>query len=142
MLMLFKKYSIPIPADVPKAMESTFNAHYTKITKKTDRLFLFAYDQKMEHLNKDFYGPTVHPDAQNCEHPFSIAHAGYIGAFATHLGLIARYGKKYPAIPYIAKLNGKTDIISTDHKDPYSNNSGLLMMRYDLKKITQSISAA
>lgn len=118
--MLFKKYSIPIPADVPSDRESTFSANYSKITKKSDRLFLFAGDQKMEHLNKDFYGPNIHADAQQCEHLFSIAQAGYIGAFATHLGLIARYGKKYPTIPYIAKLNGKTDIVSTDHKDPYS----------------------
>lgn len=119
--MLFKKYSITIPADVPRDRESTFSANYAKITRKTEHLFLFACDQKMEHLNNDFYGPTIHPDALHPEHLFKIAHAGHVGALATQLGLIARYGKKYPHIPYIAKLNGKTDLVSTHQKDPYSN---------------------
>lgn len=118
--MLFKKNSTNIPADVPSDMESKFNTNYGKITKKTDHLFMFACDQKMEHLNKDFYGPAIHPDAMHTEHIFKIAQAGYIGALATNLGLIARYGKKYSSIPYIAKLNGKTDLVGTEQKDPYS----------------------
>jgi DhnA family fructose-bisphosphate aldolase class Ia len=118
--MLFKKYSVTIPADVPRDMESTFISNYAKITKKTEHLLLFACDQKMEHLNNDFYGQGIHPDAMHVEHIFKIAHAGYVGALATHLGLIARYGKKYPHIPYIVKLNGKTDLIPAEHKDPYS----------------------
>lgn len=118
--MLFKKYSITIPADVPGDMESRFSANYAKITRKTEHLFMFACDQKMEHLNNDFFGPAIHPDAMHAEHLFKIANAGHIGTLATNLGLIARYGKKYAHIPYIAKLNGKTDLISIQQKDPYS----------------------
>lgn len=118
--MLFKKYAVTIPADVPRDMESTFSGNYAKITKKTDRLFMFACDQKMEHLNTDFYGSGIHSDALHPEHMFKIAQNGYIGALATHLGLIARYGKKYPQIPYIVKLNGRTNLISTEQQDPYS----------------------
>ena len=51
---------------------------------------------------------------------FRIASQGSIGAFATHLGLIARYGKQYPSINYIVKLNAKTNLIPTTQKDPMS----------------------
>lgn len=119
--MTIKKNTILIPADVPSNMESTFTANYNTITKNTEHLFMFACDQKMEHLNKDFYGPNIHSDALDIEHVFKIAQAGYVGALATNLGLITRYGKQYPHIPYIAKLNGKTDLISTEQEDPFSN---------------------
>jgi len=118
--MLFKKYIIDIPADVPSDMEAEFSTNYAAITKKTNHLFMLACDQKMEHLNNDFYGTDIHPDALHAEHIFNIAKQGYIGALATNLGLIARYGKKYPKIPYIAKLNGKTDLVQVLQKDPYS----------------------
>src|SRR5579864_9387764 len=99
-------HSITIPADVPKSAHQTYLAHYAAITKNTGNLFLFAADQKIEHLNTDFYGNTIHPDANSPEHLFKIASQGSIGAFATHIGLIARYGRQYPKIHYIAKLNG------------------------------------
>lgn len=118
--MLFKKFSCVIPADVPDCAEADFIKNYSTITKKSNNLFLFACDQKIEHLNKDFYGHGIHPDALNPEHVFKIAHAGYVGACALPLGLISRYGSQYPSIPYIAKLNGKTDLIPKDVKDPVS----------------------
>ena len=118
--MFFKQNYCNTPADVPHAMQKTYCAHYNTITQGTDNLFLLAYDQKIEHLNKDFYGPSIHADALHPEHIFTIASQGSIGALATHLGLIARYGTQYPEIPYIAKLNGKTDLISLEHQDPFS----------------------
>jgi len=119
--MFFNKSNCPcIPADVPQALQKEFCKNYSTITKNKNRLFVFAYDQKMEHLNADFYGPNIHPDVMHPEHAFSIAHHGSVGALATHLGLIARYGKKYPDIPYIAKLSGKTDAPSSDMQDPLS----------------------
>ncbi|MDR3550122.1 MAG: hypothetical protein P4L31_01815 [Candidatus Babeliales bacterium] len=119
--MFFTKSSCPqIPADVPQALQKEFCKNYTTITKHKNRLFMLAYDQKMEHLNKDFYGPDISPDALHPEHIFKIADSGTIGALATNLGLIARYGKQYPNIPYIAKLNGKTDLLSTKQQDPLS----------------------
>jgi fructose-bisphosphate aldolase/6-deoxy-5-ketofructose 1-phosphate synthase len=116
------KTPIIIPADVPKNAVNTYSDNYAAITHGTGRLMLFACDQKMEHLNNDFHGPNIHPDAQNPEHIFRIAQQGRIGALATHLGLIARYGKNYTSVNYIVKLNGKTDLIKSEIQDPYSKS--------------------
>jgi len=43
-----------------------------------------------------------------------------MGAMATHLGLVAQYGLAYPTIPYVIKLNGKTNIDSGACTDPLS----------------------
>ena len=118
--MLFQKTNINIPADVPHKAEKTYQQNYAAITKKSGKLMLFACDQKIEHLNNDFYGFGIHDDAQYLEHIFNIASHGIIGAFATHLGLIARYAKHFPGLAYIAKLNGKTDLIPTTQRDPIS----------------------
>jgi len=112
--------SIIVPADVPSVMHETYIRNYTAITQPSGRLMLFAADQKIEHLNDDFYGEKIHPDALNPEHLFKIAHNGRIGAFATHLGLIARYGERYPQVNYLVKLNGKTNLVSTKNNDPVS----------------------
>ena len=106
-----------IPATVPLNKQTTYTTHYQTITKNTGRLFAFAADQKMEHLNADFFGPGLDPAINHPEHIFAIAAQCNIGVFATHLGLISRYAKQYPAIPYLAKLNGKTDLCD---KEPYS----------------------
>ena len=65
-MFLFKKSFIP--ADVPERAKHEFRKNYSQITKNSDRLFLFACDQKVEHLNKDFYGPNISPEAQSPEH--------------------------------------------------------------------------
>ncbi len=112
--------NLPIPADVPAHAEKEYVKNYTAITHGTQHLMLFACDQKIEHLNKDFYGDRIHADAMHPEHLFTIASKGTIGAFASHLGLIARYAKRYPTINYIVKLNGKTDLVPTKQRDPLS----------------------
>jgi fructose-bisphosphate aldolase/6-deoxy-5-ketofructose 1-phosphate synthase len=104
---------VAIPADVPESARADYVHNYNLVTKNTGRLFLFACDQKIEHLNSDFESPPAHPDAAHPEHLFRIASQGRIGAMAAHLGLIARYGHAYPTIPYIVKLNAKTDLL--DH---------------------------
>lgn len=109
-----------IPADVPRTYHDEFAANYQAITQKTDRLFLFAGDQKIEHLNDNFYGPSIHPDASHPKHLFEIAHHAHVGAFATQLGLIARWGADYPSINYIIKLNSKTNIVPHTARDPIS----------------------
>lgn len=119
--MFFKNNILDIPADVPKKSEKSFIKNLETITKKTKNLFLFACDQKIEHLNKDFYGSEISHDAGNPEHLFKIGNSGTVGALATNLGLIARWGKKYPEIPYIAKLNGKTNLVDLEIDDPFSN---------------------
>lgn len=112
--------NILIPADVPSTMHATYLQNYNTLTKGTHHLALFAGDQKIEHLNKDFYGPSIDESALNPEHLFRIAAQGAMGAFATQLGLIARFGTQYPAINYIVKLNAKTDIIPPQERDPLS----------------------
>ncbi len=98
-----------VPADVPVNKQEQFKKNYIALTKGTDNLFLFTGDQKIELLN------TISP-----EDFFVLASSPYIGSFATHLGLIARYGKQFPKINYVAKLNGKTNLIPVAQRDPLS----------------------
>ena len=115
-----KKIDIKIPLDVPKTMRKKYTQNYLNITHNSGRLMLFAGDQKIEHLNKDFYGEGIHTDDANPEHLFRIANKAKIGVFATQLGLIAEYGADYKNIQYLVKLNSKTNLIKTEQRDPYS----------------------
>lgn len=115
-----KKIKIHIPADVPLTAQATYLNNYKILTKGTEHILIFSGDQKIEHLNEDFFGSSIHPDAQDPEHLFRIASQGTIGAFATQLGLIAHYGKQHPTVPYIIKMNSKTNIVPTSEEDPYS----------------------
>ncbi len=113
---------INIPADVPQHAEREFIDNYYAITRNSNRLFLFSCDQKIEHLH-DAFDPdneAIHEDAVHPEHLFKIAAQGDIGAMATQLELIARYGKQYPTVNYIAKLNSKTNLIPSEQQDPVS----------------------
>lgn len=109
-----------IPADVPEKKHDIFIKNYGTITRNTGRFFLFSCDHKIEHLNNDFYGATISPQALHPEHLFRIASQGNIGAMATHLGLLARYAKQYPDITYIAKLNATTNLVPYEQQDPQS----------------------
>jgi DhnA family fructose-bisphosphate aldolase class Ia len=118
--LMSKQFSLEIPADIPAQQEQEYYDNYAAITQNTGKLMLFAGDQKIEHLDADFYGPTIDKEANDPEQLFKIASQGRIGAFATHLGLIARYGKSYKNINYIVKLNGKTNLVPTEQRDPFS----------------------
>ncbi|HLC07204.1 MAG TPA: hypothetical protein VJJ26_03375 [Candidatus Babeliales bacterium] len=117
---MYNQNTIFVPADVPEKKHDTFIKNYGTITRNTGRLFLFSCDHKIEHLNNDCYGPTVNPQALHPEHFFRIASQGNIGAMATHLGLLARYAKQYSNVNYIAKLNGRTNLVSCEQQDPKS----------------------
>jgi fructose-bisphosphate aldolase/6-deoxy-5-ketofructose 1-phosphate synthase len=110
-----------IPLDVPKAERESYLKNYTEITRESGKLMLFAGDQKVEHLNDDFYGEGVPEDDANPEHLFEIASKSKIGVFATQLGLIARYGMDYRNVPYLVKINSKTNLVKTSQADPFSN---------------------
>lgn len=110
-----------IPLDVPKAFRETYLRNYLAITKDSGRLMLFAGDQKVEHLNKDFFGEGIPSDDNDPEHLFRIAQKAKIGVFATQLGIIARYGMSYPDVPYLVKINSKTDLVKTAQSDPFSS---------------------
>ena len=115
-----KKSEIIVPLDVPRRAREKYIKNYFDATSGSGRLMLFAGDQKIEHLNADFFGDGIHPDDSNPEHLFKIADKANIGIFATQLGLIARYGMNYRKIPFLVKLNSKTNLIKKNQKDPYS----------------------
>ncbi len=116
---------IDVPADVPSSQQARYEENFQTMTRGTGRLMLFAGDQKVEHLNDDFYGALsggerIAADDADPEHLFRIASEGIIGCFATQFGLIARYGRDYPAVPYLVKLNSKSHLIKTSQRDPQS----------------------
>jgi DhnA family fructose-bisphosphate aldolase class Ia len=119
--MKMKTKDVIVPLDVPKNLRDKYVKNYLTITRESGRLMLFAGDQKVEHLNDDFYGKGIHPDDNEPEHMFRIASKAKIGVFATQLGLISRYGMDYPKVPYLVKLNSKTHLIKTAQADPFSN---------------------
>lgn len=100
---------INISGDVPLAAADIYARNYLRLTRNTGKLLMFVCDQKIEHLNDAFVGKNIHPDAADPEHMFQIADASLIGGMAAQPGLIARYGLRYPHIPYIVKLNSKTE---------------------------------
>ncbi|AOV18493.1 aldolase [Acidihalobacter aeolianus] len=109
-----------VPADVPDGERLTYLTNIDRATQGSGRLMLMAGDQKVEHLNNDFIGDDVAEDDGDPEHLFRIASQARIGLFATQLGLIARYGPDYATIPYLVKLNAKTNLIPTAAGDPLS----------------------
>lgn len=121
-MISIKRSDIKVPLDVPKEARETYIDNYMEITKSTGRLMLFAGDQKVEHLNDDFYGEGVAVEDNDPEHLFRIAHQGKIGVFATQLGLIARYGMDYMDVPYLVKINSKSNLIPTEQMDPLVTN--------------------
>ncbi|MGC9199764.1 MAG: hypothetical protein ACP5E5_12650 [Acidobacteriaceae bacterium] len=108
------------PIGIPSDAERHWEENYRLVTQESGRLFLMAGDQKVEHLNDDFVGGTAAADDADPEHLFRIASAAPIGCFAAQLGLIARYGRDYPQIPYLLKLNSKTHLVPAAQRDPLS----------------------
>ena len=113
-------FSTYLPADVPAEKEGVFLENFERSTGGSGRLMLFAGDQKVEHLNNDFHGPGIPAEDNDPEHLFKIASKAKIGVFATQFGLISRYGRDYRTVPYLVKLNSKTNLVPYDAKDPYS----------------------
>lgn len=111
---------VRVPMDVPAESRDTYIANYLKATRETGRLMLFACDQKIEHMNKDFYGEGI--DIADCEpqHLFEIGKNGVIGVLAGQRGLVAQYAADYPEINYLIKMNSKTNLVKTSQEDPYS----------------------
>ena len=112
--------NIAAPLDVPGQNRQRYLENYGKITKGSGRLMLFAGDQKAEHLNDDFFGPGIDPEDNDPEHLFQIAARANIGIFAAQIGLIARYGMDYRSVPYLVKLNSKTNLVKTSQAEPHS----------------------
>ena len=111
---------VRVPADVMPEAREAYIENYLKATRGTGRLMLFACDQKIEHLNKDFYGEGIDIADLDPEHLFQIGSQGVCGVLAGQRGLIARYAPDYPEINYLVKMNSKTNLVKTAQEDPYS----------------------
>ena len=118
--MGFSSTTIRAPLDVPQEKRPEYVQNLFNITRGSGRLMLFAGDQKIEHLNDDFYGPGISPEDNDPEHLFRIASSAEIGCFATQMGLLARYGEDYPRVNYLVKLNSKTNVVKTGQAEPFS----------------------
>ena len=118
--------AIPVPANVPEAVRATYLRNMHRLTHGTGRIMLFAGDQKVEHLNEDFFpfkpGEQIASEDNNPRHLFQIAQrAGTsIGCFATQYGLISLYGPEFPEVPYVVKMNSKTHLVAVAQADPIS----------------------
>jgi len=111
---------VRVPADVLPESRDTYIDNYMKATQGTGRLMLFACDQKVEHMNGDFYGDGIDVADGDPEHLFQIGSQGICGVLAGQKGLIARYAPDYPNINYLVKMNSKTNLVKKDQDDPYS----------------------
>lgn len=111
---------VKVPADVMPEARETYIDNYMAATRGTGRLMLFACDQKVEHLNGDFYGEGIDIADADPEHLFKIGTEGVCGVVAGQRGLIARYAADYPEANYLVKMNSKTNLVKTTQEDPYS----------------------
>ena len=115
-----------VPADVPNELIDTYIENMNQATQGTGMMNLFACDQKIEHLNDDFYdGDKEIPLTSNDPgHLFEIGlrayEEGHIGVLAGQCGLISHYARDAPDVPYLVKLNSKTNVVKTAQKDPVS----------------------
>ena len=108
---------VRVPIDVPAEARETYIDNYLAATRGTGRLMLFACDQKIEHLNDDFYGEGIDLADAEPEHLFKIGSQGICGVLAGQRGLIAQYAADYPEINYLVKMNSKTHLVKTSAKD-------------------------
>lgn len=131
-IQTLKSADVRVPANVPASARKTYIENYLLATKRTGRLMLLAGDQKIEHLNDDFFGEDIPEANNNPEHLFKIAASGTIGVFAAQHGLISRYGQDYPDVPYVVKMNSRTNAA----KSSEPNSKALCTMRdvLDLKR--------
>ncbi len=117
---------VRVPADVPADMREDYIDNYMAATRGSGRLMLFACDQKIEHLNEDFFGEGIALEDAEPEHLFRIGSQGVCGVLAGQRGLVAAYAADYPEINYLVKMNSKTHLIKTSQDpekhqdDPYS----------------------
>ncbi len=117
---IITREDVRIPVDVMPESKDTYVDNFMAATQGTGRLMLFACDQKIEHLNSDFYGEGIDIADSNPEHLFQIGSQGVIGVLAAQRGLVAQYAEDYPEINYLVKMNSKTNLVKTDQDDPYS----------------------
>jgi len=102
---------ISIPLDVPADKKEDYLENYKRATLNNKGMFILAGDQRIEHLNKDFFGKNISLDDALPEHLFKIASSLPGIVFASQIGLIAGLAENYPQLNYLIKLNSKTDLL-------------------------------
>jgi fructose-bisphosphate aldolase / 6-deoxy-5-ketofructose 1-phosphate synthase len=125
---------INIPCTVPKNKRAEYLKNWKIATRGTGKLFMYACDQKVEHLNDDFVGPGISPEVADPKHYFEIAKHAQIGVLGAQLGLIAKYADICPKVPLIIKANSKTNLIKKSDRDPFSNRWLAMEDIIDFKK--------
>ena len=128
------KSQLIVPFSVHEDLRAAYIENFELATQGSGNLMLFAGDQKVEHLNDDFFGAGIAAEDNDPVHMFEIASKAKIGVFATQFGLIARYGADFSKIPYIVKLNSKTHLVKTSQRDPISRSWYEIKDILDLKK--------
>ena len=111
---------IKIPLDVSKEKKKEYIDNYLSITHNTNKLFLVAGDQRVEHMITSFKGKGIDKDDLNPEHYFKIVSKSNIGAFATQIGYILNYAMDYPNIPYVVKLNSISKVLKEGYGYKFS----------------------
>ncbi|MCG2690318.1 aldolase [Candidatus Parcubacteria bacterium] len=106
-----KAQPINIPLDVPFDKKEDYLLNYKKATFENKGMFIIAGDQRIEHLNKDFFGKNISQDDATPEHLFKIAQSVKGIVLAVQLGLISSFADNYREINYLVKLNSKTDLL-------------------------------
>ena len=126
---------IIVPADVAKDKRSEYVKNYLELTKETGRIMLFAGDQKIEHLNDDFFDNSdkIAADDADPEHLFKIAEASPVSCLAVQAGYAARYAPSYPKVPLLIKLNSKSHLAKAEQKDPLSQQLHTVDQAMNLK---------
>jgi len=122
-----------IPLDVPFNMKEDYLLNFKKATEGKGKMLIIAGDQRIEHLNADFYGKNIHPDDADPEHLFRIAESAGVGVLACQLGLISKYGSDYRGLRYLVKLNSKTNLSKAE---PFSEMLTTVKEVNDFKKET------
>jgi fructose-bisphosphate aldolase/6-deoxy-5-ketofructose 1-phosphate synthase len=116
--------TIFVPGDVPVGAKQTYQNNWQAFTKGSGRVLLFAGDQKIEHLNEDFYDQNgedlIAPEDASPHHLFYVANNSPISALAVQAGLASMYGNDFPNVPLIIKLNSKSPLVDNKQKDPVS----------------------
>ncbi|MDP2950854.1 MAG: aldolase [bacterium] len=102
---------INIPVDVPFDKKEDYLLNYQKATFENKGMFIIAGDQRIEHLNKDFFGKNISQDDATPEHLFKIAQSIEGIVLAAQLGLMSSFANDYREINYLVKLNSKTDLL-------------------------------
>ncbi|MFH1831915.1 MAG: aldolase [bacterium] len=127
------KQKIVIPLTVPKTKQALYKKNYMLATQETGNLFLFAGDQKIEHLNANFRISGTQTFIEP-EYLFEIASKARIGVFAAQMGLISRYADKYRNVNYLVKINSKSNILPANIQDPLSAQLNSVQQVVDFKK--------